>query len=255
MTENNTLKTASAQVIFQAVLVLLPLVITVTPAFPQSRIGIKTGHTYLTQTVRNMSELRWNKLTRQGWDISCGAASLSTLLTYHNQHPFSELAITLSILKNTDPNLIKERGGFSLFDLKRFVRAIGFEGLGFGDMTLSDLSTFTLPAILPIRLNDFDHFVVFKKRIGNHVLIGDPAFGNISLSAAKFEDLWKSRIAFYVVTSVERKLLEEQPGKLNPSPLSPEAMEIAIPNRAYGSRILNRIPFIPITRRSMVSTP
>ena len=99
-----------------------------------------------------MAELRWKNLTRQGWDMSCGAAALSTLLTYHHGKQFSEMAITLTILKNSDPAVVKKRGGFSLYDLKRFVRAVGFEGVGYGEMTLGDLELFDIPAILPTKV-------------------------------------------------------------------------------------------------------
>ena len=220
-----------------------------------SPINIHVGQTYFKSDVKNFLELRWNNLTRQGWDISCGAAALSTLLTYHNNRPFSEMAITLSILKNTDPALVKERGGFSLFDLKRFVNAVGLEGLGYGDMTLDDLEDFSTPAILPIRIKDFDHFVIFRKRIGNNIFVGDPAFGNISFSADTFLEMWKSRIAFYVVSTDERLTFTKNNKVKNKNALSPEAMEAAIPNPLYTPRILSRIPVVPLTRRSVVHTP
>ena len=187
--------------------------------------------------------------------MSCGAAALSTMLTYYNGRPFSEMAITLSILKNTDPTIVRKRGGFSLFDLKRFVSAVGLNGLGYGDMTLDDLESFSIPAILPIRIKDFDHFVLFRKRLGNHILIGDPAFGNISLPADRFLKMWKSKIAFYVVTKEEKLLMAKQEKITTKSALTPQAMELAIPNQNYATRILNRIPVAPLTRRMVVYSP
>ena len=218
-------------------------------------VGFHFGKMRYKSNVKSLSELRWNKLTRQGWDISCGAAALSTLLTYHNGRPFSEIAITLSILKNSDPTLVRERGGFSLFDLKRFVKAVGLESMGYGDMTLNDLEMFSIPAILPLKINDFDHFVIFRKRLGNHVLLGDPAFGNISLSVARFSEMWKSKIAFYVVTTEEKELLAKKEQIKTKSALSPEAMEAAIPDSRYSTRLLGRIPSVPVTRRMMVYSP
>ncbi len=220
-----------------------------------SPVNMHIGKTYFTRDVKSILELRWNKLSRQGWDISCGAAALSTMLTYHNERPYSEMAITLSILKNSDPAVVRERGGFSLFDLKRFVNAVGLEGLGYGDMTLDDLDTFGIPAILPIRVKGLDHFVIFRKRIGNKVIIGDPAFGNVSFSANRFLKMWKSKIAFYVVTAEEKQQLAENKTIKKKSPLSPQAMEVAIPNPNYTSRILNRIPIVPVTRRSVTHSP
>ncbi len=226
-----------------------------TPVYSESRIGVRSGGYRFSSTVQSMAELRWKNLTRQGWDMSCGAAALSTLLIYHHDRQFSEMAVTLTILKNSDPVLVRERGGFSLYDLKRFVRAVGLEGIGYGDMTLDDLGLFGLPAILPIRIGDFDHFVIFRKRVGGHVMLGDPAFGNISLSADRFEKMWKSRIAFYTVTTKEKALMVKQLSAETRSPLSPEMMEMAIPDYNYGNRILNRMPSQPLTRRMSTVTP
>ena len=220
-----------------------------------SPVRMHAGNAYFNSDVKNLYELRWNKLTRQGWDMSCGAAALSTLLTYHNKQPFSEMSITLSILKNSDPALVRSRGGFSLFDLKRFVNAVGLEGLGYGDMTLDDLDTFSIPAILPVRIKDFDHFVIFRKRLGNKILVGDPAFGNISFSADVFLKMWKSKIAFYVVTAEEKQQLTKDKTIKTKSALSPQAMEVAIPNPNYTPRILSRIPIVPVTRKTLIHKP
>ena len=220
-----------------------------------SPVGIHFGNMRYKSDVKSLFELRWNKLTRQGWDISCGAAALSTVLTYHNGRPYSEMAITLSILKNSDPTIVRKRGGFSLYDLKRFVSAVGLEGLGYGDMTLDDLEAFSIPAILPIRIKELDHFVIFKKRVGNHILVGDPAFGNISLPSDRFMKMWKSKIAFYVVTVEEKQLLVKQKKLTTKSALSRQAMEFAIPDLNYTARILRRIPVVPLTRRMVVHSP
>ena len=236
-------------------LLILILLVDNMPAHSASRVGVRVGDLRFSTNVESMADLRWKKLTRQGWDMSCGAAALSTLLIYHHGRQFSEMAVTLTILKNSDPILVRERGGFSLYDLKRFVRAVGLNGVGYGKMTLDDLGLFDMPAILPIRINDFDHFVVFRKRIGGHVMLGDPAFGNISLSANRFERMWKSRIAFYVVTSSEKEVMARFESAETRSPLSPEVMEMAIPNLDYSTRILSRIPTLPLTRRMSMGTP
>ncbi|MCK4709985.1 MAG: hypothetical protein KAU21_15310, partial [Gammaproteobacteria bacterium] len=110
-------------------------------------------------------------------------------------------------------------------------------------------------AILPVRIKDFDHFVIFRKRLGNKILVGDPAFGNISFSADVFLKMWKSKIAFYVVTAEEKLQLTEDKTIKTKSALSPQAMEVAIPNPNYTPRILNRIPVVPVTRKTVIHTP
>ena len=220
-----------------------------------SPLSFKTSNTRLFSEVKNLHELRWNQITRQGWDISCGAAALSTLLTYNKNRPFSEMAITLSILKNTDPGLVRQRGGFSLFDLKRFVNAIGLQGMGYGEMSIDDLDSFSSPAIIPLRMKGFDHFVIFRQRLGNRILLGDPAIGNTSVSSEKFLQMWKSRIAFYVLTNEEEQQLNASGKPDKARMLSVELMDAAIPDPNYTPRMLSRIPVIPITRRSRLLTP
>lgn len=228
---------------------------TLAPAYSASRADVRIGALRFRPPVESLLELRWKNLTRQGWDISCGAAALSTLLIYHHGRQFSEMAVTLTMLKNSDPELIRKRGGFSLYDLKRFVRAVNLDGVGYGEMTLDDLALFDLPAILPIRIHGFDHFVIFRKRIGQHVMLGDPAFGNISLPVSRFERMWQSRIAFYVVASEEKKVMAKLEKARSRSPLSPEIMEMAIPDLDYVARILSRIPTLPMTRRMTTVAP
>ena len=39
-----------------------------------SQVDIHFGNIRFNANVKSLHELRWNKLTRQGWDMSCGAA-------------------------------------------------------------------------------------------------------------------------------------------------------------------------------------
>lgn len=155
--------------------------------------------------VRTLLDFRESNLVRQGWDVSCGAAALSSVLTYAYDRPYSEATIALTMLANSDPKKIRERGGFSLLDLKRFSEAVGFTATGYGKMTVEDLAKNSFPAILPVRIRNFDHFVVFRRALGNRVEIGDPAFGNMIVARHRFEQMWQSRIAFYVRPPNEAK--------------------------------------------------
>lgn len=195
----------------------------------------------LTTNVRSFRDLREQQLVRQGWDISCGAAALSTILTYDFDSPYSEATIALSILSNTDPEKIKERGGFSLLDLKRFVEAVGYEGKGYAGLTLDDLAGSNVPVILGVRIRDFDHFVVYRGRFANRVLLGDPAFGNLTLSEKRFAEIWPSGIGFFIV----------KPGAeiWDKDVLEPEQLNLTIPDLSYVHRITRNIRPNPATRR------
>lgn len=164
-------------------------------------------------------ELRHRQLVRQQWDISCGAAALSTLLTWYFGLPLNEETVARALLQTTRVTRVQARGGFSLLDLKRFVEAIGMRGDGYAEMTLDDLMEMNQPAIIPISLYGLDHFVVYRGQLADQVFIGDPAFGNLTLSAEQFNSVWNSRIAFFVsddvVRDFSRHRFHVQPEDLN----------------------------------------
>jgi predicted double-glycine peptidase len=160
--------------------------------------------------VRSLLELRQANVIAQQWDISCGAAALATLLAYHHGEPVSENAVAQGMLGKTDPLRVKLRGGFSLLDLKRYAQARGFQADGYSEMALADLAKLG-PAIVPVVLERYPHFVVFRALDGDRVLIADPAYGNRSLEVDVFEKAWQ-KVAFVV----ERPGANQPPSRLGP---------------------------------------
>lgn len=152
--------------------------------------------------VRSLVELRYEQVVRQQWDLSCGAAAIATLLTYQLGHPVSEHDVALAMLRRTSPLLVRARLGFSLLDLKIYAATQGFGAAGFGAMTLADLDVMA-PVIVPIRRHGFRHFVVYRGRRGDRVLIADPSFGNRTLAAETFEAAWANNIGFIVFDPAE----------------------------------------------------
>jgi uncharacterized protein len=147
--------------------------------------------------VRTFLELQQDKVVRQQWDLSCGAATLATILAYQHGDPIPERAIAEAMLERTDSELVQARMGFSLLDLKRFAESRGYVATGYADLMLADLVEFR-PAIVPIKLTTFDHFVVFRGRQGDRVLLADPSYGNRIMHVATFEKVWRDNIAFIV---------------------------------------------------------
>lgn len=148
--------------------------------------------------VRSLEEIRQAKVVRQKWDLSCGSAALSTLLTYDLGAPTPETEIIVWILHRTDPVRIQSRGGFSLLDLKHFATAHGFAAEGYADLSPDDLAGMHQPAIVPVRVKGYDHFVVFRGIVGDRVLLADPAFGNLTEPKERFAESWKNGLAFFV---------------------------------------------------------
>jgi predicted double-glycine peptidase len=149
------------------------------------------------QPFRSLIERRNAQVVRQNWDLSCGAAAVATLMTYQLRHPVSEHDVALAMLHRTSPLLVRARLGFSLLDLKIYAATQGFGATGFGQMTIADLDAIA-PAVVPIRRHGFRHFVVYRGRRDDRVLLADPAFGNRTLSVDSFEAAWANAIAFIV---------------------------------------------------------
>jgi predicted double-glycine peptidase len=141
--------------------------------------------------------MRQAQVVRQQWDLSCGAAALATLLTFHVDDPVNEADIVRNILERSEPVRIRARQGFSLLDLKRFAVSRGHLADGYGRLDLAQLERLG-PAIVPTRIDGYNHFVVFRGVQGDRVLLADPAFGNRTMTVHQFEALWTRRIAFVV---------------------------------------------------------
>jgi hypothetical protein len=69
--------------------------------FPASALAQNAGEAAGVQgskNVRTLKDIRGEGVTRQRWDMSCGAAALSTVLTYDFKDPTPETAIVVWLL-------------------------------------------------------------------------------------------------------------------------------------------------------------
>ncbi len=147
--------------------------------------------------VISLLEQRQHHVVIQQWDLSCGAAAIATLLNYQYGLSLSEKQIAESMLSRTHPLTVRIQGGFSLLDLKRYAQSQGFQGKAYQNLGFMHLLALQ-PAIVPVNLGDYNHFVLFRGAVGDLVLLADPAFGNRSISRQKFERGWLGHIAFIV---------------------------------------------------------
>lgn len=161
--------------------------------------------------IRSLKEIRGEGVVRQKWDMSCGAAALSTLLTYEFKDNTPETAIVVWILHRVDPVKVRARGGFSLLDLKRFAQARGYHAEGYAGMSLEELASQKTSVIVPIRLKGFDHFIVVHRIVNGRVIIADPGFGNLTMKVDRFQRLWKEGIVFIVHPPTDLMLTEKHP--------------------------------------------
>ncbi|MBC6980522.1 C39 family peptidase [Caulobacter sp. 17J80-11] len=165
--------------------------------------------------------MRQDKVVVQKFDLSCGAAALATILNYQHGDHVTEKEIARGLISRKEyiahPELVRIREGFSMLDLKRYVSSRGYEGVGFGKLTLRDLITYA-PMITPMNFIGYNHFVVVTGVRDGTVYFADPAFGNRTMPAEAFEKAWinhpkMGRVGFVVRRTDGR----EPPNQLGPS--------------------------------------
>lgn len=174
--------------------------------------------------VTSLLEMRQDGVVVQEWDLSCGAAALATILNYQYDDPVSEREIAERLISRDEylanPDLVRAQQGFSLLDLKRYVDQRGYRGVGYGSLEFQDLIDMA-PVMVPVDLTGYPHFVVFRGALGNRVLLADPAFGNRTMLASKFQSAWLDYPEFgkvgFVVTPVD--------GTAPPDRLAPTARD------------------------------
>lgn len=145
------------------------------------------------RAVRSLLEMRRENVVMQEWDLSCGAAVITTVLNYQHGDMVTEKDVATTLMQRSEyvdnPLLVQVRQGFSLLDLKRLVDSRGYQGVGLGQMTFEHLLE-RAPVIVPIRTNGYNHFVVFRGQTAGRVLLADPAWGNRTMSRDDFEAVW-----------------------------------------------------------------
>lgn len=140
--------------------------------------------------VESLLERRWKHVSRQSLDVSCGSAALATILQYQFGDQVTEEALIRAILKQVSQKDVSARGGFTLLDLKRAAIELGYTVHGY-KLTFERLAELNSPALVPITVRGFKHFVVFRGVIGDRVVLADPAFGNLLVPDFLFESIWK----------------------------------------------------------------
>lgn len=179
------------------------------------------------RTVKSLIEMRRDQVVIQQWDLSCGAAALTTLLNYQHHDFVTEKEVANALMRRPEyikyPGLVNLRQGFSLLDLKRYVDQRGYKGIGYGKLTFDDLLK-KAPIIVPVNIFGYNHFVIFRGTLGNRVLLADPAWGNRTMLIDQFE---KIRIDFPKIGKVGF-IISRRDGFEAPSRMAPHANEFVM---------------------------
>jgi len=162
---------------------------------PNARIGTP---------LKSMKDLRDEKLVKQRFDYSCGAAALATILRYSFGDDVTELEILNELfdLLSEDEKGLRRREGFSLLDLQRVAQARGYKAQGFR-LAPEHLPKLGAPVIVFIESRGYKHFAVLRGTRGDRVYLGDPSRGNIRQPAYRFLDDWLGENGKGVIFVVE----------------------------------------------------
>lgn len=152
--------------------------------------------------VTSMKEARFRSTMRQQYDYSCGSAAIATLLTEHYAFPATEQAVFSQMYQQGDQARI-QREGFSMLDMKRYLESYGFSADGYV-ATLDIVEKLAVPAIVLLRENGYNHFVVIKGLRDQRVLLGDPSLGTRAVTRAQFDAMWVSHMLFVITNRRER---------------------------------------------------
>jgi len=167
---------------------------------PKSEINIAIpgpGPGHIRTYVNPASELNKGHLVKQSYDFSCGSAALAIILNHYLGENFTERQVIQGLLHYGDESQIAKRQAFSLLDMKKFVKALGYQGEGYRG-EIEDLETLTTPCIVPIKIMEYRHFVVFRGIYKGHIFLADPWRGDISFTYDQFLDAWYDKVIFVI---------------------------------------------------------
>lgn len=126
-------------------------------------------------------DIKDSRLTKQDMDYSCGASSLSTILTYFYQTPKSEREIL--------DDMALDDVMASFLDLAKVSERYGFMARGM-TMDYETLAKIKIPVIVYVNHKRSDHFSVVRAIDKYNVYLSDSSWGNRTLTKKQFEKLW-----------------------------------------------------------------
>ena len=153
--------------------------------------------------VRSWDELKDTNLVRQKYDYSCGAASLSSILSYYYGISTSEKEILDSLLESKGIDVeqkeiieideeLRAKAHLSFLDLAHYAEQKGLRAMGLA-LDLESLARLQAPVIIYVNVRDVEHFSVYKGIDEHYVYLADPSFGNIKVSISKFKEMFYQR--------------------------------------------------------------
>lgn len=150
----------------------------------------KTSHIPYFQ-LRSLKSMRFEGIDKQTLDYSCGAASLSILLTSYFNERYSEKALLEDIIfRLSDAEMeVRFKEGFSMLDLKLLAERLGYSAIG-ANLTHEAVMKLKGPVIVLLKKSNLYHFVVLKAADQDSAFIADPVAGHMRLPLHEFFSQW-----------------------------------------------------------------
>lgn len=154
-------------------------------------LALSSNSVRFRKPVRTWKDFLEQNIVMQGFDYSCGAGALATLMRYYFQDNVSEKDILNDIIRNLEEGDIKNRKkeGLSLLDLKRFAERQGYLVAGV-KLKFSALPKLKGPVLVYLETSEYKHFAILRGVKEDRVFIADPSRGNIRMSVEKFANEW-----------------------------------------------------------------
>ena len=133
--------------------------------------------------VRSYRELRNQGMIRQGYEESCGAASMATLI---NNLDFNNISEQDVLEQMKDKNNVFNTNMVSFKQLQDAATKLGYESKGY-QISREPLNKLNIPVLVKIE-NDprYPHFVVVINHPGDFITVLDPSFGKYISSKNEF---------------------------------------------------------------------
>ncbi|HEY1785740.1 MAG TPA: cysteine peptidase family C39 domain-containing protein [Pirellulales bacterium] len=149
---------------------------------------------------RSWLEIRQQNIVMQGYDYSCGAATLATLLRYFWGDNVDEAKVLHTIDDFLTVAELKDRvmNGLAIADLKRAAVEMGYLS-EVGKVTFGELGQSKVPLIVAITADGYEHFVVVRGIFGENVYLADPMRGNIRVRTSLFQTQWQKNAVLVVL--------------------------------------------------------
>jgi len=149
-----------------------------------SQVTFSTSTLKGTIPIKTWKELRDDKITKQDLDYSCGAASVSTILSEFYGIRVTEKEILAKMKKDF---------AASFLDMVQVVKEYGFKG-GSLALDFERLSILKIPAIIYLTYRGEGHFSVLRGINKNGLVwLGDPSWGNRKFTKHQFLKMWETR--------------------------------------------------------------